>query len=91
MRIRRHILAEEVLEPVSMGVKLLDLLRKMYPGDFRLLEPSGKWKLSFISLLSGHREFKGAALESEEILCGYSGECHAFRFHKVPYAIYPKG
>lgn len=89
--IHLHILDEKELEPVSMGVKLLDLLRKMYPEDFRLLGPSGEWKLPFISQLSGHREFEDAAWEPDVILSRYEAECRAFRLRKAPYEIYPKG
>lgn len=87
--IHLHILDERELEPVAMGVRLLNLLRRMYPDDFRLLEPSGEWKLPFISLLSGHREFEHQNWDSDEVLHRYTGECQAFRLRKARYEIYP--
>lgn len=89
--IHLHILDEKALEPVAMGVKLLDLLRRMYPNDFRLLEPSGEWTMPFLSLLSGHREFEDRNWEPKEILYRYATECESFRRRKARYEIYPHG
>ena len=88
--IHLHILDEEKLEPVAMGVKLLDLLRRMYPEDFRLLAPEGEWTMPFISLLAGHREFENENWDPEEILAGYARESREFRLRKAQYEIYPK-
>jgi hypothetical protein len=71
-------------------VKLLDLLRRMYPGDFRLLEPDGEWKIPFISHLAGHREFESPNWNAEEMLNGYARESREFRLRKAQYEIYPK-
>lgn len=89
--IHLHILDESALKPVAMGVKLLDLLRRMYPDDFRLLEPSGEWKLPFLSLLSGHRDFESPNWNVQQILARYDEECRSFRLRKARYEIYPKG
>ena len=89
--IHLHIMDEKRLEPVSLGVKLLDLARKMYPDDFRFLEPGGEWKIPFVSLLSGHREFEDHNWDPEQILPRYASECEAFRLRKARYEIYPKG
>ena len=88
--IHLHILEEAVLEPVAMGVKLLDLLRRMYPEDFRLLEVNTEWKYPVLSMLSGHRDFENPDWELEEILNRYARESREFRLRKAPYEIYPK-
>ena len=88
--IHLHILDEDKLEPVVLGVKLLDLLRRMYPDDFQLLGPEGEWKIPFISLLAGHREFENPDWNLEDILCRYRLESQAFRLRKTQYEIYPK-
>ena len=37
--IHLHITDEKALEPVKLGVLMLDLLRRMYPDDFQFLPP----------------------------------------------------
>lgn len=85
-----HILDEDKLEPVAMGVKLLDLLRRMYPEDFRLLKPNEEWKTYFLSLLSGHRDFEKENWDADLLLDRYARESQDFRLRKIPYEIYPK-
>ena len=88
--IHLHITDEEKLEPTALGVRLLDLLRRMYPEDFRLLEPDGEWEMPFVSLLAGHREFEAPDWDTEKILGRCARESRAFRLRKAPYEIYPK-
>ena len=85
-----HILSEEILEPVALGIQLLDLLRRMYPEDFRLLGLSGGWKHPFISMLSGHRDLEAPDWDPDEILSRYARESREFRLRKAPYEIYPR-
>lgn len=87
--IHLHIVDEKKLQPVIMGVKLLGLLKQMYPQDFQLLGP-GEWKYPFISMLSGHREFENEEWNLEEMLQRYARESEAFRQRKAPYEIYPR-
>ena len=84
-----HIVDEDALRPVALGVKLLDLLRRMYPDDFRVLPPVREGGKPFLSLLAGHREFEGD-WDADEILSRYARESEAFRIRKAPYEIYPK-
>ena len=88
--IHLHIVEENRLEPVALGVKLLDLLRRMYPDDFRRLEPEGEWRIPFISHLAGHRELEAPNWNPEEILSRYDRESREFRLRKAIYEIYPK-
>lgn len=85
-----HILDEEALEPVALGVKLLDLLRRMYPGDFKLLQPNAEWAIPFLSLLAGHREFEKDSWDLPELLQRYDRESEAFRQRKAAYELYPR-
>lgn len=85
-----HITDEDRLEPVALGVKLLDLLRRMYPDDFRLLEPDGEWKIPFLSHLAGHRELETPHWNLDHILSRYARESREFRLRKAQYEIYPK-
>lgn len=85
-----HIVDEYLLRPVELGVKLLDLLRRMYPDDFQFLAPYREGGKPFISLLSGHRDFEDPAWDPEAILKRYARESEQFRWRKAPYELYPK-
>lgn len=89
--IHLHIVDEYLLKPVELGVKLLDLLRRLYPNDFRFLEPVREGGKPFISLLAGHREFENPAWNAAKILSRYARESDIFRWRKAAYEIYPNG
>ena len=88
--IHLHITDIYQLEPVKMGVKLLDLVRRMYPDDFKFLDPFREGGKPFISLLAGHRDFEDPNWDAEKILRRYQAESDTFRWRKAPYEIYPK-
>lgn len=85
-----HILNEEILEPVALGIRLLDLLRRMYPKDFRFLAQSSEGSHPFISLLSGHRELEAPDWDPDKLLSRYARESREFCLRKAPYEIYPQ-
>ena len=85
--IHLHVTDEKALRPTEMGVRLLALLRRMYPEDFRLLEG----EIPFISSLAGHRDFENPDWDEAEIIHRNSRESEAFRLRKARYEIYPKG
>jgi uncharacterized protein YbbC (DUF1343 family) len=85
-----HIVDEYLLKPVQLGVKLLDLLRRMYPEDFQLLPPFREGGKPFLSLLAGHREFESPDWDLNAILARYEKDSEAFRLRKAPYEIYPR-
>ncbi len=86
--IHLHILDEQALEPVKLGVKLVDLLCRLYPDDFRFLDPVREGGKPFISLLAGHREFENPDWDADAMLKRYETESEAFRLRKKPYEIY---
>ena len=85
--IHLHIVDEARLKPTEMGVRLLDLVRRMYPDDFQIL----KGDMPFISSLAGHREYEDPNWDMEELIRRYDRESEAFRLRKAKYEIYPKG
>lgn len=85
-----HVTDEYLLEPVKLGVKLLDLVRRMYPEDFHFLAPVREEGRPFISLLAGHREFENPDWDAEQLLARYARESNTFRWRKAPYEIYKK-
>jgi len=88
--IHLHVVDEYLLRPVELGVRLLDLLRRMYPDDFRLLPPFREGGKPFLSLLAGHRDFEDPDWDPEIILERYRRESEIFRWRKEPYEIYSK-
>lgn len=83
-----HAVEEYLLRPVDLGVKLLDLLRTLYPDDFHFLQPIRENGKPFISLLAGHRGFEDPNWDTEAILKRYSQESDIFRRRKALYEIY---
>ncbi len=88
--IHLHVVDEYQLRPVELGVRLLDLLRRMYPDDYKLLPPFREGGKPFLSLLAGHRDFEDPQWDAEEILARYKKESEVFRWRKAPYEIYSK-
>jgi len=85
-----HIVDENLLKPVELGVRLLDLLRRMYPKDFQLLPPFREGGKPFLSLLAGHRAFEDPDWDLDAVLRRYAEESEAFRRRKAAYEIYPR-
>ena len=79
---------EKALRPVELGVRLLELLRTMYPENFRFLDPVRPDGKPFISLLAGHREFEAPDWDADALLERYEVEAKAFRCTKQSYEIY---
>ena len=88
--IQLHIMDEKALRPVELGVRLLDLLRRIYPNDFAFLPPIRQDGKRFISLLAGHREFENPNWNADTILARYEAESQAFRTRKMRYERYEK-
>ncbi len=84
-----HITDEETLRPVELGLRLLALLKGMYPRAFRLLE-TPEWGKPFLSVLSGHRELEAEDWDVEGLLSRYERQAAAFRSRKAPYELYPR-
>ena len=88
--IQLHIMDEKAIRPVELGVRLLDLLRRIYPNDFAFLPPVRQDGKRFISLLAGHREFENPNWNADTILARYETESQAFRTRKMRYERYKK-
>ena len=86
-----HVTDEWLLQPVELGVKLVDLLQRMYPNDFKFLDPFREGGKPFISLLAGHRDFEAPQWNAEALLTRYAAESAQFAERKAPYEYYPRG
>lgn len=88
--IHLHVLDAGAVEPVELGVRLLELIRDRYPEDFQFLPPFREGGKPFISLLAGHRDFENQNWQAQEILERYYRESQAFRQRRKPYEICPR-
>ena len=88
--IQLHIMDEKALRPVELGVRLLDLLRRIYPNDFAFLPPVRQDGKIFLSLLAGHRDFENPDWDADDILARYEAESQAFQARKMRYERYEK-
>lgn len=83
-----HIVDEEALRPVELGVRLLALLKQRYPEDFHFLPPVREGGRPFISLLAGHRDFEKENWDADAILARYEEESKGFLQRKKAYHLY---
>ena len=83
--IHLHVTDERALRPVEMGLRLLDLARRMYPDDFGLLEGNPP----FISLLFGGKDLEDPNWDLDLLLERNEVECREFRVRKAKFEIYP--
>ena len=88
--IHLHIVEESLLRPVEMGVRLLDLVRRMYPQDFQVLPPSEDEEKPILSLLAGHREFETPDWDMEDLLRRYARDSEEVLRRKALYEMYPR-
>lgn len=65
------------LRPVELGIRLLTLLKTLYPEDFAFLPSVRKDGLPFISLLAGHRGFE-ADWDAEALIQTAENESRQF-------------
>ena len=83
-----HIVDEDALRPVELGVRLLALLKQRYPEDFHFLPPVREGSRPFISLLAGHRDFEQENWDADAILARYEEESKGFLQRKKAYHLY---
>lgn len=85
-----HVVDEKAIQPVALGVRLLELVKNRYPRDFHFLPPVRQDGKPFISLLAGHRDFEGD-WNAEQLLARYAQESAQFRQRKAAYELYETG
>ncbi len=88
--IHLHITDEAALEPVALGLRLLDLLRRRYPESFQLLPPVRPGGKPFLSLLAGHRGLEDPDWALEPMLERCRRDAAEFRRRKAAFERYPK-
>ena len=86
--IHLHIMDQTALRPVELGIRLLSLLRALYPKDFAFLPAPHPGGRPFISLLAGHGEFENSQWDPEKLIARAREDSMLFRSRKKPYEIY---
>ena len=83
-----HVMDAAALRPTELGLRLLALVRDMYPNDFALLPPVRADGRPFISLLAGHRELERPGWDAATLIARARRECAAFAERRRPYLLY---
>ena len=82
-----HVLDKKAVEPVALGVYLIDTIRRLWPDDFSLLprKEGGRYHLD---IESGTDELRLNQKTPEEILSGWAKEAAAFCPVRARYSLY---
>jgi uncharacterized protein YbbC (DUF1343 family) len=84
-----HVTDFEVLRPVTLGVKLVDLFQRLYPEQSAFLPPVEPGRRPFISLLTGCGDFV-PGWDIEAVLARWEEESDAFAREKAAYHLYER-
>ncbi len=82
-----HVTDSTALQPVAVGLLLLDLLRELYPDDFQILPPSRIGGRPFLTLLGGDGTLAGD-WDRKQLLERFQEESQRFAFYKEQYHLY---
>lgn len=82
-----HVTDQNKIRPVTVGITLLDVIRKLYPDDYAVLPPYREGGRPMLSLLSGSDALLGD-WNREEILSRYEEESRAFSDRKQKFHLY---
>lgn len=86
--VRVHITDAAQYRAVSVGLHLLDAVRRLYPADFAFLPPVREGHRSFIQLLSGDPLLERADIAPEDLLAAYENDSRDFAQRKQSYHLY---
>ncbi len=82
-----HVTDGKVLRPVTLGITLLDTVRKLYGDKFQVLPPIAEDKKPMLALLSGSGELLGD-WDKEKLLAAYETDSARFARKKQRYHLY---
>ena len=82
-----HVTDTKKLKPVTTGVVLLDVIRKLYPDQFKVLPPHTEFGKPMLALLSGGAEMLGD-WDRQELLNRFERESREFSERKKKFHIY---
>lgn len=82
-----HVTDQKAVRPVELGVKLIRTLQKLYPTEFKFIEPKNGGRYH-IDIASGTDELRLGLKSAEEILAGWEEEARAFLPIREKYSLY---
>ena len=82
-----HVTDQSKIRPVTVGITLLDIVRKLYPEDYAVLPPYREGGRPMLALLSGSDALTGD-WDRNEILSRYERESREFAERKKKFHIY---
>lgn len=82
-----HVTDRNAIRPVTVGITLLDVIRRLYPDNYAVLPPHREGGRPMLSLLSGSDALLGD-WNREEILARYEAESRAFADRKQKFHLY---
>lgn len=82
-----HVTDQSRIRPVTVGITLLDIVRKLYPEDYAVLPPYREGGRPMLALLSGSDALTGD-WDRNEILSRYERESREFTERKKKFHIY---
>ena len=82
-----HVTDTKKLKPVTTGVVLLDVIRKLYPDKFKILPPYTEFGKPMLALLSGGAEMLGD-WDRQKLLDRFERESREFAEKKKKYHLY---
>lgn len=82
-----HVTDSKVFDPVTLGIVLLDTMRKLYGEKFQLLPPISEDKKPMLALLSGGGELLGD-WDKDKLLASYEADSARFVRKKEKYHLY---
>ena len=85
--IHLHVTDPRAVQAYELGIRLLDLLRTLYPHDFQYLAPYAHDSAPHISNLMGHRAFE-SDWDTDDLIRRGAEESAAFAVRAEPYRLY---
>ncbi len=82
--VRLHIYDKKALEPVRLGVVMIDTIREMYPDDFEFTKPKTEGGRYHIDLSTGNSDLRDGILDADAIMEKWNADSVTF------YPIYEK-
>ena len=82
-----HVTDSKVFRPVTLGITLLDTVRKLYGDKFQILPPIAEGRKPMLALLSGGGELLGD-WDKDKLLASYEADSAQFAQKKQKYHLY---
>lgn len=82
-----HVTDQKAVRPVELGVRLIRTLQKLYPNEFKFLEPKAGGRYH-IDIASGTDELRLGKKSADEILAGWAEETKEFLPIRDKYSLY---